>query len=190
MPSIASNSPTPNPSPIPSTPRHIRERIAGAEAVNAAVEQRKRKAELAAEAECGRTAESKRLTDAMDARKADMLARLEAADMPVDGTRHGGRGGDAERHPARAGERRGEDSTCHAPSPCARMRGSRCFGIRDGSLLDERLQGPDRGEGGRARISGLDGMRGFESGKIGIVIEAGEVANAEVHPDMFEGEGA
>ena len=54
----------PIPSLIDTAP--IRDRIAGAESVNAAVEQRERKAELAAEADTAE-AESKRLTDAMDA---------------------------------------------------------------------------------------------------------------------------
>ena len=65
----------------------------------------------------------------------------------------------------------------------------RVLRIRDGSLLDEES---------KARIAAKAAEHQYQvwmecvdsSGKVGIVIEAGEVANAEpAHPDMFGGEG-
>ena len=95
----------PLPDPIDTAP--IRERIAGAEEVNAAVARRERKATITADAEAAE-AESKRLTEAMDTRKADMLKRLEAADMPVDGLGMADGAVTLNGHPARSGERRRE----------------------------------------------------------------------------------
>ena len=149
--------------------------IEGAEAVNAAIARRERKAKLADEAK-GAEAESKRLTDAIAARKADMLKRLEAADMPVDGlgmadgavTLHG-------RPLVQASDAEKLDVSCAiAMRQNARLKVLR---IRDGSLLDAES---------KARIAAKAAEHGYQiwmecvdsSGKIGIVIEAGEVWNA------------
>ena len=174
----------PLPDPIDTAP--IRDRIAGAEEVNAAVARRERKAALTAEAEAAE-AESKRLTEAMDARKADMLARLEAADMPVDGL--GMAGGAVTLHSrplVQASDAEKLDVSCAiAMRQNARLKVLR---IRDGSLLDA---------DSKARIAANAAEAGWQvwmecvdsSGKIGIVIEAGEVANAEPPTgDLFDGD--
>ena len=162
----------PLPDPIDTAP--IRDRIAGAEQVNAAVASHERKAELAREAGTAET-ESKRLTAAMDARKADMLKRLEAADMPVDGL--GMADGAVTLHSrplVQASDAEKLDVSCAiAMRQNARLKVLR---IRDGSLLDEES---------KARIAAKAAEQGYQvwmecvdsSGKIGIVIEAGEVAN-------------
>lgn len=158
------------PDPIDTAP--IRDRIAGAESVNAAFERHERKAELAREAGTAET-ESKRLTAAMDARKADMLARLEAADMPVDGL--GMADGAVTLHSrplVQASDAEKLDVSCAiAMRQNARLKVLR---IRDGSLLDA---------DSLARIAKMAETREFQlwiervdsSGKIGIVIEDGQV---------------
>ena len=174
----------PLPDPIDTSP--IRERIAGAEEVNAAVARRERKAALTAEAEAAE-AQAKRLTEAMDARKADMLARLEAADMPVDGLGMAGGAVTLNAIPlVQASDAEKLDVSCAiAMRQNARLKVLR---IRDGSLLDA---------DSKARIAANAAEAGWQvwmecvdsSGKIGIVIEAGEVANAEPPTgDLFDGD--
>ena len=173
------------PDPIDTAP--IRERIAGAEAVNAGVKARERKEDLLGDAAAAE-AESKRLTEAMDARKADMLARLEAADMPVDGLGMADGAVTLNAIPlVQASDAEKLDVSCAiAMRQNSRLKVLR---IRDGSLLDEDslAQIASKAEKNQYQVWV---ERVDSSGKIGIVIEAGEVANADVHPDMFEGEGA
>ena len=153
----------------------MQDQVEAAEQTNEHVRAKRRKIALLEEScEAGNKADS--LTDRMTARRAKNRAAIEAADMPVDGLGMADGAVTLDGRPlVQASDAEKLDVSCAiAMRQNARLKVLR---IRDGSLLDA---------DSKARIAAKAAKRGYQvwmecvdtSGKIGIVIEAGEVANA------------
>ena len=153
----------------------LQRQIEAAETTNEHVRQARRRDELWQENKAA-SARADVLTDQMNARKAGMLERIEAADMPVSGLGMADGAVTLNGRPlVQASDAEKLDVSCAiAMRQNARLKVLR---IRDGSLLDA---------DSKARIAKNAAEAGWQvwmecvdsSGKIGIVIEAGEVANA------------
>ena len=164
----------------------MQEQVTEAEEMNAWVRSKLRKVALLEES-CVAGNKADALTDRMEQRRAKNRAAIEAANMPVDGLGMADGALTLRGIPlVQASDAEKLDVSCViAMRQNARMKVLR---IRDGSRLDR---------ASKARIAAMAAKFGWqvwmervdESG-VGIVIEAGEVANAAPpRADLFDGEG-